>query len=76
MPLGVAFEVRRKMKEAVVAQLLLAIIRTVPLLIAFAYWQVEFSASVIVYSLSALLGYLIYFLILRSTFRCSSDSLS
>lgn len=67
VPLGVAFEARRKMREGIVAQLLLNLFKVLPLLVLLSLVKLNFSVAVVAYSLGAGLGYLIYFLILKTT---------
>lgn len=69
VPLGVGFEARRRMREGIAAQLLLTLFKVVPLVILLSLFKPNFSMAVVAYSLGAGLGYLIYFLILKSTFE-------
>ena len=68
VPLGVAFEARRKMREGITAQLLLTLFKVIPLLALLTLCESSFSIAVLVYALGSGLGYLVYFLILRKTF--------
>jgi O-antigen/teichoic acid export membrane protein len=71
VPLGVAFEARRKMREGIAAQLLLNLFKVLPLLILLSLFKSNFSVAVLIYSLGAGLGYLIYFLILKTALEDS-----
>jgi O-antigen/teichoic acid export membrane protein len=71
VPLGIAFEARRRMKEGIIAQLVLTFFRTAPLFILVYFSNQDFSVAVLVYSIGSLIGYVGYFLILMKSIKPS-----
>jgi O-antigen/teichoic acid export membrane protein len=73
VPLGIAFEARRRMKEGIIAQLVLTLFRIVPLFILVYFSKQDFSVAVLAYSTGSLMGYVGYFLILMKSIKPSAS---
>jgi O-antigen/teichoic acid export membrane protein len=73
VPLGIAFEARRRMKEGIIAQLVLTLFRIAPLFILIYFSKQDFSVAVLAYSTGSLMGYVGYFLILMKSIKPSAS---